>query len=65
MRPEIPDEVVLAVDNHIESWYGVDPDAVSFAEKVRLVLNDAQAYRNHQTEAGLGVLNSQFRQGQR
>jgi hypothetical protein len=65
MRPEIPDEVAVDVDNHVESWYGVDPDALAFSEKVRLVLNDAEAYRNHETEAGLSVMDSQFQQSQR
>jgi len=58
MRPEIPEEVVLATDSYVESRYGIDPDALSFAAKVRLLLSDATSDMSQQMAAGLDAINA-------
>lgn len=46
MRPEIPNETVCRVNEYVESQYGVDPKAMQFAERLRLVLNGAEPDSN-------------------
>ena len=58
MRPEIPEDVVYATDQYVKSQYGIDPDALSFAAKVRILLSDTGFDMNQQTAAGLDTINA-------
>lgn len=52
MRPKIPDELACRVNEYVKSQYGVAPDSMDFAARLRLVMNDAEPDSNDDESGG-------------
>lgn len=50
MRPNIPDDLVEDIDLLIQERHEIDPDALDFADKLRLVLPDTDQQRQAQRQ---------------